>query len=156
MAAHLKLTPELREVFLKILAASGQYITACDEVGINMSTLARHRKADPAFNDACEDALERHRALIEAEILRRSIEGVEEPFYTRNGEVGTVRKFSDQLLALYAKRHIKHYRDSVKVEQHVTGRVDVGLEAIRELAPPLQERLRSILIEAGDGAAERN
>ena len=50
--------------------------------------------------------------LIEAEIIRRSIEGIDEPVYQGGRLVGFVRKYSDRLLELAAKAALpEKYRE---------------------------------------------
>jgi hypothetical protein len=145
-----KLTPAVKELYCKELARTGLHLRSCEVIGISTQTISVHRRTDAQFDEACIQALQQHRELIEAEIKRRAIDGVEEPVYGKGNDsgvpIGHIRRYSDQLLALYAKRHIKEYRDSIKADQRVTGSLEVGLEVLRQLPEEAQEKLREVLV----------
>lgn len=65
---------------------------------------------DPVFAQVRDEARLDVGRSIEAEMHRRAVEGVVEPVYQGGKLVGTVRKFSDQLLIRMAQAHLPAYR----------------------------------------------
>lgn len=51
----------------------------CDVTGVDRSTVLKARKADPAFNEAIEEAMEAGVDKAEQEAFRRAVVGFEEP-----------------------------------------------------------------------------
>lgn len=86
-----------REAFLKALALTGVVAKAAAAIGMDRSTVSRWR-ADPAFSQAWDEALEEAADRLEAEAIRRAVEGVEEPVYQGGQLVGTRTVYSDMLL----------------------------------------------------------
>lgn len=113
---HVAFDEHVRPQYLAVLEETGSFQAAADAVGINAKTAYNARRADEAFAELCEEALERYRGAIRAEIYRRGVEGWEEPVYQGGVQVGTVRKYSDRMLELEAKRVDPSYRDKVGVE----------------------------------------
>jgi hypothetical protein len=109
-------TPEARAVFLEALSKAYSVTEAARLAGFARSTAYLTRDQDDEFAAAWEDAVEQGTDVIRAEIRRRAVDGWDEPVYQRGELVGHVRKYSDRLLELEAKRRDPAYRDSVKVE----------------------------------------
>jgi len=116
-----------RERFLAVLETSGSFQAAADAVGINVKTQYNARATDKAFAELCEEALERYRAALVAEIHRRAVVGVEEPVYQGGVLVGTKRVYSDRLLETLAKAKLPEFRDKVAVEHSGGVGVTVGV-----------------------------
>lgn len=132
-----------REAFLASLREVPVVARACDAVGIQRSTAYRAAEADPAFQEAWDDAIETGVDRAEAEAFRRGVTGFEEPAldkghlvyrherYVDEGgkeqwrmlldDAGqpvplTIRKHSDTLLALFLKgRRKKVYADRTEL-----------------------------------------
>lgn len=143
---------EKRE-YLKLMHRSGvsEYVLA--HLGLTKLDLQRACALDPKFAQLCEDSLLVRKATIEEEITRRAIDGWDEPVFHRGELAGHIRRFSDPMLALLARRHIPAYRESVRVEQQVSGTIDVGLEPLRLLSPEAQRKLLEIVVEVEGRAA---
>jgi hypothetical protein len=98
---------------------------AAKRAGVERRRLYERRDADEAFAAAWVDAYDQGGDVIRDEIRRRAVEGWEEPVFgplgpgQGSGEIGSVRKFSDRLLELEAKRRDPGYRDNHRLE--VTG-----------------------------------
>ncbi len=120
-----------KPAFLAALREVPVVSRACEAVGIERSTAYRAAEADPAFQQAWNDAMEQGIDRAEQEAFRRAVVGFEEPVidkgrmayrYERyvDEETGeenyrpmldahgqpiplTVRKHSDTLLAMYLK-----------------------------------------------------
>ena len=68
-----------REPFLAALREYPVFGFACEAVGIDRSTMWRHRDKDPEFADACEQAMEAGIDKAEKEAFRRGVHGWHEP-----------------------------------------------------------------------------
>lgn len=159
-----KFTSEARVLFLEELALTGRKVHSAAYAGVCRQTVADHAEADPEFASAIEEALERYREQVRAEVRRRAIEGWLEPvfgkdgqhwmyLYDSNGELvmedrevdergpdgaptgkritkrvpkmvpAFVRKYSDRMLELEAKRVDPGYREKGSIDMNVTGGV---------------------------------
>ncbi|MGE4506210.1 MAG: hypothetical protein AB7D51_12750 [Desulfovibrionaceae bacterium] len=103
MPPKARFTRERQERFLEALRLTGNVTEAAREVGISRSRAYQVRAADEAFalrwRDACLSLGDR----IEAEAVRRALEGVEEPYFYQGEERGTVRRYNDALLMFLLK-----------------------------------------------------
>lgn len=86
------------KAFLKALSRTGNVSEACRAAKIERSTVYRHRDADKVFAALWVDAQSEAADWLEKEAYRRAVTGWLEPVYQRGEKVGTVRKYSDQLL----------------------------------------------------------
>jgi hypothetical protein len=87
-------------LFLDALAETGNAREAAARAGISPSTAYRRTKTDEAFRDAWAEAREiAYEAVIVAEMVRRAVEGYEEPLAHQGVLTGeTVTRYSDRLL----------------------------------------------------------
>ena len=98
------------------------------------STIARWQSEDTRFAAMCEQAAEDARDDIDLEIRRRGMHGTDELIVTpkgvavdKDGKPYTQKRYSDTLLALHAKAHLRHlYGDRQAVE--LTGRNGGAIE----------------------------
>lgn len=84
--------------FLSALTQSGVVTDAARGAGVSRDLLYTWRQRDPKFAAAWEDAWEAGTDRMEAEAIRRAVEGVEEPIFQGGVEVGKRRIYSDGLL----------------------------------------------------------
>jgi hypothetical protein len=99
-------TSRRRAVFLQALACKGNVTWAARQAGFSRSRLYELRKADPELARQWDEALAESRELLEAEAVRRAVEGTEEPYFYQGEQRGSTRKYSDQLLMFLLKeRH---------------------------------------------------
>ncbi len=124
-----------RETFLAVLETAGSFQAAADAVGVDVKTAYNARKADAEFDAMCESARARYADSIRAEVRRRGVFGWVEPVFQGGTQVGLVRKYSDRLLELEAKRVDPAYRDKVALE-HSGG---IGITAGVLVVPPEEE-----------------
>ena len=68
------------------------------------------RKADPDFDDRCEAALDTAEDTLEAELMRRALEGEQAPVYFKGEVVGHTSRKSDALL-VFAIRNLRRRRE---------------------------------------------
>ena len=91
--------------YLAAYALTGKFVTAAALAGIDLKTGLnwRNDENDKVFRTALTAAQALACDLLEAEIVRRAVEGIDEPVYQQGRLVGFVRKYSDRLLELAVK-----------------------------------------------------
>lgn len=111
-----------KAAFIAAYAECGGSITnAAKSVGVNRATPYGWLKDDPDFAQALEEAKAQAVEVLETEAIRRAVEGVEEPYYQRGQVVGSVRRYSDNLLMFLLRGMApQKYRDRSSVEVEVT------------------------------------
>jgi|GEM_PF-4231205 len=141
-----------REQILVILSKKPQLQSACDAVGINRTTLAKWRQQDPEYNEKVIEAQERAFDILEAEAMRRAVEGYDETTVDcvkgENGETReikkVVRKYSDSLLQtlLKAKRPREYQRTNMNITTYQQNNfINGDGEPHSRLAPVRQKTL---------------
>lgn len=107
-----KMDDEAKALIIHTYETTGSLTQAAAAAGVTLQTIRDHRRRDPQFHEEMKEAKAVHFDTVEQEILRRAVEGVDEPRFGRNGEVlGHVRKYSDDLLKFYARANSPKYRD---------------------------------------------
>lgn len=134
--------------FLEVFADTGNVRVACQDAGLDRSTVYAWRKEDPAFAEAWEHAARDAVDLLVHEAHRRAFSGVDEPVFYQGQEVSRVKKYSDTLLIFLLKGlDPQRFRDQGAQVTTVTGGVQIFLPE-REidvtgekhgLNPPAQE-----------------
>jgi hypothetical protein len=154
------------EGFLVAFREFGSQYPACKAVNISSKAVQRWiRDNVDGFRDRYQEAQQAINDTIEAEIRRRSVEGWLEPVFQGGKQVGTIRKFSDQLLMFYAKARMpEKYRDKFEGANLIAGDVNmVRNETLGMIAGYTEEELERLAgrgrngdgIKAlGDGKAE--
>lgn len=108
----------------QFLAALRQGLTvgeACTAAKLARRTAYDRRQKDAAFRVAWDTAYEAGNDAIEAEVHRRAVTGWDEPVFQQAKQVGVVRKYSDRMLELLAKKRIPAFRDNQKIEVEIVG-----------------------------------
>lgn len=118
-------TPDRWEVFLAEYAKFGLLGQAARAADVSPETIRKYRRDIPEFAEMFDQALADFRESLEKEVHRRAVEGWDEPVYQKGELCGTIRRHSDRMLELLAKRHIAEYRDKVTVDANVKGGVMV-------------------------------
>ncbi|MCC6194750.1 MAG: hypothetical protein IT518_09820 [Burkholderiales bacterium] len=120
-----------RAIFLERLAEGRTIASACTAAGVGRTTVYAWREADTVFADAWDAAIEAGDDVIEDEIRRRAIEGVERKVFYQGEHIDTVRDYSDAMLALLAKARMPHrYRERYDVNQTIDVRIDHAAELL--------------------------
>jgi hypothetical protein len=94
---------------------------ACEAAKISRSAVYLAKK-NPEFAEKYEQAEARAIERLESEAWRRGHDGYEEPVFGRvakdtDGQIGTIRKYSDQLLIQLLKAHKpSKYRETQRLE----------------------------------------
>lgn len=155
-----KLTKAKLEAYLDELAETGLLVKSADALGLHPHTVWERRKADPDFQLCVDMALERYADKLRAEVHRRGVEGwVERGLFDKDGNhLGDVRKFSDRLLELHAKRLDPSYRENIKVDASVDGKLSgnhththtaVPMADLKKLNAQGRAALRTVLLQMG-------
>lgn len=124
--------------FLGHFRQCGVLAEAARRTGVSRNLVFTYWRADPVFEAAFQEAAEEAADVVEAEMVRRGIHGVDEPVvhqglptYLEDPETGertmfTIKKYSEGcLLALAKARRPERFRDNHKVEH--SGQVTAGV-----------------------------
>ena len=99
MGRKTKFTKHIRTRFLRVLAETGVYKEACIACGVTWEGDSKYAKAHPEFAEQVAMAKEEYNEFVlEAELKRRAVEGVDEPIYQQGQLVGYKKVYSDSLL----------------------------------------------------------
>lgn len=71
--------PSWTTAFLASLSRTGVVTESARAVGVTRSTVHSLRQRYPEFSQAWDDAIEQHHDALEAELIRRATDGVQEP-----------------------------------------------------------------------------
>jgi len=127
---------EKKRKFLELLACHGVATTAAKEAGISHVTAFKHRREDPVFAEAWEEALNIAKGSMEREVIRRGLEGVDKPLHHKGYLTGdTVKEYSDNLLmfqmkALDPDRYRENKGANIIINNTTEGMTDAELESI--------------------------
>ncbi len=129
-----RLSWEKRRLFLRTFAVSGIVLAGCRAAGVSRGALDKWRAGSEWFEELYQIAIEEAADRIEAEAIRRAVDGYDEPVIyqgmpttvvdplTGEQKQLTVRKYSDALMALVLKgARPDKYRDNHKVEVSGSG-----------------------------------
>lgn len=98
------------KLFLSTLEKTGNIAGAAKAAKVGRQTVYDHRKADPDFDERCEAALDTAEGTLEAELMRRALEGEQAPVYFKGEVVGHTTRKSDSLL-VFAIRNLRQRRE---------------------------------------------
>ena len=121
MGLPTKFDADRRLAFLRALSLTGQLNKSATAVGVSPSTVRKLQKADPDFADAYQEALDEYREWVEREVVRRAVEGWDEPVFQKGEQVGEVRKHSDALLMMLMKKLDPAYKEKHQVDVNIGG-----------------------------------
>lgn len=134
--------PDEWDGFFKKLAERCNISEACEVSGISRAVVYQHiEKNDPEWTKRFEHAKAEMKDRLDRELFRRGHDGWDEPVFGRvakdtDGQIGTVRKYSDPLLILLVKAHMpEKYKDKVTAELSGPGGGPVQTE-VRVIAVP--------------------
>jgi hypothetical protein len=113
------LSPSRRAVFLNHLSVLGNVTAAADAAGVRTQLCYLERQRNDEFAQQWAEALDHAADALEHEAHRRAVTGVEEPFYQGGKMVGTIRRYSDNLLILLLKgSRPEKFRDKLAGAPH--------------------------------------
>lgn len=107
--------PAWIDPFLTALAQVGLMTKACEIAGVDRVSVWRRRKLDPDFAAAIDDAIDMATDRVEAEAIRRAVDGIEEAVWHNGVAVGKKIVYSDSLMTLLLKgRRKKVFADRLE------------------------------------------
>lgn len=114
--------PEWATDFLASLTLTPNVSEACRAAGITRKAAYDLRKADPAFAEAWQDALEESTDELVSECWRRAKDGTERPVFYLGAECGRIREYSDTLAIFLLKAHRRGvYGDKLQADLTTNG-----------------------------------
>lgn len=118
-----------RQLFLDVLSATGKVLEAAQAAGFTTANfLHRIRKMDKKFAEDWDDALDAAGDILEAEAIRRAVEGVMEPNYYKGEVVGYTVKYSDSLLTTMLKAtKPDKYREKLALEGKLNANIGITI-----------------------------
>lgn len=103
-----------KERFLKVLSQCGLFNKAARASGLTPQQVRKAMAIDKDFAMDAEVAQDDYAEVIEEEIHRRAIEGVDKPVYHQGERIDTVKQYSDKLLETLAKAKAKDYKPNTE------------------------------------------
>ena len=89
-----------KEAFLMAIQSGLSVWAGCRAARVPRTTIYRWQKADAAFAASWQEAWANRKDVIRDAAFRRGVLGVERPVFQGGKQVGTVREYSDNMLAL--------------------------------------------------------
>ena len=150
-------TPPRKEAFLEALKRCGVYTAAAASVGLAYHTVYRHRKQDPAFQEACDNALGRNYDELLSVARKLAVEGLVTETYDKAGNVISSKMvYSERiLLKMLARLDPAGWSDKVQVDQKVTGEIRTERIKVEDMTPAQRRAARQFLATLPD-MPERN
>lgn len=116
-------TQQVTADILNHIVNYGVIAHACLSKGVSSRTLDELVKAYPGLAALKDEAKDLYRDKVSRTVHNRAIDGWLEPVFYKGSLIGFVRKFSDRMLELQAKRYVPEYRDKSAVDVNVAGGV---------------------------------
>ncbi len=126
---------KIKCAYLEKVRETGLLDKSAVDVGVCGDTARANRKNDEEFALAVDDAMKYNNDLVRGEIFRRGVLGVEEPVFYQGEICGHIKKYSDKLIELEAKRRMPEYRDRVNIDatvQHGVVVIPAGPQAVED------------------------
>lgn len=92
-----------QKLFLKAYEETGYIGYSAAKAGVSRRSVEHCRAKDPIFRKKFKRSARIARSVVADELMRRAVQGVEEPVFQGGKQVGTIRKFSDVCLIFLAK-----------------------------------------------------
>jgi len=145
----LKWTKSICAAVLNHIVNYGVIRHACLSQGVRYRGFEEIVKQYPAFEDLKSEAQGLYRDKVSRAVHNRAIVGWLEPQFHKGQFCGYIRKFSDRMLELQAKRYNPEYRDKSAVDLNVAGGVLViNPNAISDKEAWLEEHRKRRQIES--------
>lgn len=128
-----------KRMFLMAYSQVGNVLQAAKLSKVNRGSHYTWIESDPDYAAAFSEARQAYGERLEAEMLRRAVEGVDRPVFWRGKQVGEIREFSDVLLIFALRANMPwKYCDRRRVEHGGAGGDSIRIDAGRQelLADP--------------------
>jgi len=122
IGSYRKFTPERRAIFLSKLEETGRTLLSARFAGVNKTTIFEHRKADPAFDEACKLAEDMYHEMCAASITAQARAGMIDERWDKEGNLLSRRvSYETRLREKLLDRADPSYRDTSRQEVAVVG-----------------------------------
>ena len=128
-----KLTPAVINKFLDALVQTRHVEESAKLVGLSRETLYRHRRKNPAFKLAWEQAIEHRDIWLRDEAMRRVRQGFKQPVYYKGKRIETLRRHNDQLLVQLLRIEVARQERLERRAAEAAGEKKDELDEILEL-----------------------
>lgn len=145
---NLYVTAEIWTLILNHIANMGVYYKACRAAGISLRYFEKLREQHPILEELVQDAMAVYRQRLVEVVHERAVNGVEEEVYYQGQVCGSIRHYSDNLLAMLIKRHLPEFRDHSTADVNVNGGVLVVHQPAQSREDWLAERRKAEAIPA--------
>lgn len=137
-----RFTKSKRAAFLLRLADTANVSASCAAAGVSRQTAYALKRRDAVFAAQWEDALQSALDGLEAEIIRRAIEGTEKEQFFQGQSVGTVVTYSDSLAMFLLKSKRPSVYGDIKAVAHpkAADEDEAYQQAFRRLLEALEDR----------------
>jgi hypothetical protein len=137
LSAAQTMTTHKKAAFLRAFAVRGIVLEGVTAASVSRGTVKYWRESDEWFEALYQAALEEAGDRLEAEAMRRAVDGVDVPVIyqgmptmtqdaaTGESRVLTTKQYSDPLLALLLKGRKTEYRENVKQTHSFEGQTGV-------------------------------
>ncbi|MEO0412944.1 MAG: hypothetical protein AAF221_14015 [Pseudomonadota bacterium] len=109
-----RLTQQRKAAFLEALSASANVSLSCQSANVSRTAVYAAKHNDPDFAAAWADAMHMALDALEAELIRRAIEGTENTQFYQGKPIGTVKSYSDSLAMFLLKSNRPHVYGDLK------------------------------------------
>lgn len=147
--------------WLEIVRKTGQRTIACMKIGVHRETVRRYLRKSDEFAREFEEAMQCFRESLVSEAVRRGVNGIDEPVFSRGRRAldihpedeelpepeqrlvpAKVKRYSDSLLHSLLKAHLPAFADK-QIVQNVQD--DQALGDLSDLTPEELEQIQEFL-----------
>lgn len=122
IGGYRKFTPERKATFLQKLQETGRVMLSAYAAGVSKYCIADHRKADPAFDEACKLAEDMYHEMCAASITAQARAGMIDERWDKEGNLLSRRiSYETRLREKLLDRADPSYRDTSRQEVAVVG-----------------------------------
>lgn len=130
-----KFNDEAKEIFLEHYRKTFRLGVSARVAGVCVQTVVDHKKKDPVFAAACEEARYIYADLVEDTMHKVAIEGTTKTTYDKQGNVVSVEIIhATNILAMMAKRSNPEYKEATGAG------IELNLSASGVLVVPERQR----------------
>ena len=131
-----------RALLAALLETGGNLTQACKAANVSKRSHFDWKSCDPVYVAVYEKQRMRSIDILEAEAVRRAVEGTEEDVYHQGKVVGTRKKYSDNLMMFLMKERNPRYKDNWNPDTQgfSVGNVKIEFNIPRPEPPKLEEK----------------
>ncbi len=113
----------VKNTFLEEVRRTGLIAKSAKSAGTTSRRIKSECESDEEFEIEFQEALQLYSEVVQAELARRAIDGVEETVYFQGNPCGTKINYSDALLTTLVKAKSSEFREKVSVDTTIHGGV---------------------------------